>query len=516
VLVLIIACFFPSFLLAERRITDPYFNTVISQVMAGFEDGKLTPVMGGETVVSDPYELGHLAYPTVLLTIAKICGVSPKYVQFLPIGGLLVPLLMFVLLRKILRSNVLAAMFALYVAYEPMLSEGHFNTFAYAWARPLFFTFFIIIVRLLNKRTPEDILLLVLVYVGTFLIYWTTPLWMLVLWTSIFLFMTMQTWFDRHSQSHGKQSVSLVLVFGIIYLAFSRLLYQYIPTIVDAVYGGPEEAWTLFIWQIKELLWSSQEPGPYAYVGATSTNPVLGWALFARYIVLLIPIGIYIIIKMQNIVKSHSLVQAGQTRLSPLIWGGLAIVIVHVSVYALRGHISFRPVLLVFPIIGAICIEQLQVPKVLRPLFPLLLSFLAIFGFFLHYPETQKYDVESSAYWLLERAEGTKVLTDLYTSQEYLVEQIERDIWLERSVFDTIAYEFVVKGEEALISHGLPRDRWDYVIIDNDRLQHPILSGGWRLYEPLSAHFQEFRNNSSLNAVYDEGRFLIISTSVSP
>jgi hypothetical protein len=516
ILLVVLICLLPSLILAEWRATNPYVNTIISHVMSAFDDGRLIPVEQGGVIISDPYQHGHIGYQSILLTIIKVCQVSPKYVQFLPLGGLFVPFLCFVLFRKILGSDALASLFAVYIAYEPMLSKGHFNVQAYAWARILFLTFLVLCVRILNKRTTENILLLLIIFVGTFLIYWTTPVWMLTLWAFISVIPILQTRLAGRTRGSEKQSISLALVFIVIYMAFSGILYQYLPAVAEAVYGGPEEGWTLFTWQIRELFGGAREPGPYEYAGATLTNPLLGWLLFTRYVVLLAPHVAYMLSRLKAVVQSRSLNSIIQDQADLLIWGGLLVVIVHTGSYALRGHMSFRPVLLLFPITGIISINQLKLSKVVRLIFPLMLAFLSVFGFFLHYQEIPSYSVESSAQWLLDRSEEATALTDLYIANNHLLEQLERARWLTMDLYDPIAYRFLVEGEQALMADQNAEHRWDYVIIDISRLQQPVLSGGWKVYEPLSNHFQEILDNTNLNVVYDEGRFLILQTSISP
>ncbi len=513
ILLVILICFVPAFVLAERKKTAPYFNTVISHVIAAFDGGKLVSIDQGDRAISDPYKHGHIGYQTILLTVAKVCGVSPKYVQFLPVGGLLVPFLYFILFRKMLASDGLAFLFAIYIAYEPMLSKGQFNVHAYAWSRTLFLTFFILCIHILDKRTAGAILLLLFVFVGTFLIYWTTPVWMLTLWASISVIPILQTFVVKSSRNPKEQSISLALVFVVIYLAFSKVLYQYIPAVADAVYGGPEEGWAMFSWQIKNLIMGdSQGPGPYEYAGAAVTNQLLGWLLMLRYIVLFLPHAIYALSYARDVVKTRSLIPSGQTRDSLLLFGGVIVVIVHSVSYALRGHMSLRPALFVLPITGILCLDQLKLPRAVRLIFPLTLVLVAVSGFFLHYQETSSYDVESSAQWLLEHSEEATVLTDMNTAQKYLLEQVESGRRLTTMLYDPLAYQLFVEGEHLLTEEERARYQWDYVVIDHSRLDQPLVSGGWRLYEPLSIHLQDISDDDRMNVIYDEGRFLILQT----
>ena len=282
VLFAILVCLIPALLLAQWKATDPYFNTVVSQIMTAFDGGKLLPVTHGNIEISDPNKLGHIGFQGLLLALAKILGVSPKYLQFIPIGGLIVPFLYYLLIRKITESNWIAFLLAVYVGYESMLSINQYNLHAYVWSHFLFLSFFILCIRILHRRTAVDVILLFIVYVGTFLIYWTTPIWMITLWASIMILPILLAFTSKTSRPIGRYTISMVLVFVIIYLVFSQVLYQYIPVVVRAEYGDPEAGLELYIWQLLNVLFGRQPSTPYEYAGSSLTNPWLGWLLALR------------------------------------------------------------------------------------------------------------------------------------------------------------------------------------------------------------------------------------------
>jgi hypothetical protein len=411
-------------------------------------------------------------------------------------------------MRQILDSNILATLLAVYFSFDPTLSKGHFNVHAYAWSRALFLVFFFLCVKILHKRTTGAVTLLIIVYVGTFLIYWTTPVWMLVLWASVALIPVIQKLFSADTDSSNQQPIAMVLFFVIVYLAFSKVVYDYIPVVADSLHGGPEEGWALFRWQILKIFARTEEIGPYAYVGATTTNPLLGWELLIRYIILIVPHILYLGVYIKGVVaKKHTLLPASNQPRDLLIWGGLLAIIMHTGGYMLRGHVSFRPALLILPITGILCLQRIKLSEKFQLGFLLPLALLSVTGFFLHYLELPTYDVEHSAQWLLEQGEGASVLTDLNTSQKLLLEQVERDVWIQAVGYTPDDYGYVV-GDDAL-EYGPTEIGWSYVVVDHGLIDQPVISGGWNLFEPLSSFLSDLYENTNLNLVYDDGRYLI-------
>jgi hypothetical protein len=138
------------------------------------------------------------------------------------------------------------------------------------------------------------------------------------------------------------------------------------------------------------------------------------------------------------------------------------------------------------------------------------LSLLAVVGFFLGYPNTVSFDIEPSAQWFFQHARGVRVLTDLHTAGKYQLEQVERQQRLSIDVYDSTAYHLIVGEQSAAPVQETLKERWDYLIVDLERLEQPVLGRGWQVYEPLSRYFRQIYDNHALNAVYNDGRFLIL------
>lgn len=508
--IVVIIGFVPALVLSRERVSDPYFNTIISQSLAGFDEGAIVPLKHDDVVISDPNKQGHLGYNALILATAKVSGVPPEVVRFLPIGGLLLPLLYFILSKKLTGSNLAASFMALYVAYEPMLSQGHYNVHVYAWARCLFIVFLLLCVSALDAWKTKTILLLTIVYSGTFLIYWTVPVWMLTIWGIITLALLVRKRVESVDGSSSQKAYwALFVAFVVIYLGFSKVLYQYIADIADVVYGGPNDGLRFFGWQLMRLLGGSQAPGPYEFAGGTTENSLLLWVLATRYLVLVAPLIIYfssIVIKMVTSGIPWNLIKS---KYAPLILGGFATVLIHIIIYLMRGHVSLRPALLIFPLVGSLCIRELRAQRYLVIGFAFILSVLSVVGFALNLKDLRSNVVHSSANWILSHFQGTKVLTDLNTAHEYLIVEAEEDSWIDIRNYDSNNYSLLLETNDVVYQSGSTTPKWDFAIVDMKNIDKPVLSSGWRTYEPLASYLEEILWNERLNMVYSDGHYAI-------
>lgn len=500
----------PALILTREKVADPYFNTIISQSLAGFEDGIIVPLKHADLVISDPNQQGHLGYNALILAISKTGGVPPNIVRFLPIGGLILPLLYFILAKKISGSNLAAIFLALYVAYEPMLSQGHYNVHVYVWARCLFIVFLLLCVNILDGQINETIMILTMVYAGTFLIYWTVPIWMLTIWGIITVVLLLR----KRLKSVYRKSIqnvdwALFLAFIVIYLGFSKVLYQYLADIAGSVYGGPNDGLNFFGWQLMRLLGGSQAPGPYEFVGGTTENSTLLWVLVVRYLVLVAPLFLYILTVSMKTITSKFSRDPFEYKYAPLILGGFAAVVVHVVIYLTRGHVSLRPALLIFPLVGILCILEMNKQTKFVVGFASILAFLSIIGFALNLKDLRSNVVRSSADWFLNHFQGSTALMDLNTAHEYLIVEAEEDLWIANINYDSTNYSYFLETTNSVNLSGNSPPNWDFAIVDLKNIEKPILSTGWKTYEPLESHFDEILLNERLNMVYSDGYYAI-------
>ncbi len=511
-ILLFLVCLLPALLFSREEIIDAYNCITLASVEKSLIVGRIASVSFGNFYF-DPYHQGHLGHQAIIIIISEICGLSAKKTAILPIGGIIVPFTFFALAKKIFNSNALACFFAIFMAYDPSLSPGHYSIFAYAWVRPLFFVFIILTIRILEGgKRWEDTLLLFLIFVGTFFLYWTTPAIMILFLFGVNLLLLIQTLRGKQSKIKRKLTTNSVLVFTVIYLAFSKILYnEFLPAVIHEKYGTTTDALAQF------LTWISfrQSTMTEKYTVVTSGNPVYDWILIFRYIIILIPIMVYIFVKLIEVCREQKL-QLSLDTYSYLMWSIIFAGLAQSIAYAARGHLSFRYISILFLPVTLISLDRLKAERVKK--ITLLILMILVFSGFSYlllgglFNLNKTSNIEISAQFLFNKSNyDAKALTDLNTFGIYLLEGVFQQKSLSIKLYNSDIYEMVV-GTSCFIEKNNLGEIVDYVIINKVMANSPTAAGGWKKYEPLSNYFSEINSNTNINKIYDDSKIWIFKT----
>jgi hypothetical protein len=461
----------------------------------------------------------HQGYEMMLLVIAKATGLSAKGIQFLPIGGLILPILYFAVSKKIFKSTLFASLLIIYVSYDPTLIPGHYNVFAYAWTRALFLIFILIYIRLLREKRLTEIPLLILTFIGTFSIYWTTSGWMILFAISVNLILLSQIVIGKDERAKRRLTLNMTLIFIVIYLMFSDVFYhEFLEVVLRGRFGsGPQEALPLFYTQLEGLLIGTSALAHEKYLVAPTSNPIVGWTLLFRYLVILVPIAIYILVRLKRFCKTKSM---GLNKLdvhSYLLWPLFIVGILHTLTYIAYGHVSFRYIVFMFPIVTLLCLGRLRVKTLFKTIALIILLILVIVGFISFvesFLQPTKYaDIEPSADWLSTVAdEKSVILTELDTAGKYLVVGASHELFFSTRCYNSSKYEKLVESRYYSNRNEELKNIADYIVMDKKSAHLPIVSVGWKYYEPLSYHIEAIENNVNIHKVYDDGAVWIFRT----
>lgn len=484
--------------LSVNQAIDPYFCTTLGTVIESMKNGRISIAEFGGFQY-DPDESGHLGYQAVIMSISAVAGVDPVTVAFLPIGGFLVPLTFFVLARRVLKSTLIAALLAILIAYDPSMLPGHYSVFAYAWERPLLFTFvFAILVTMQGNRRLSGHLLMIVIFFGTFSIYWTTPFVMVVFLLTVSII-------DRIGRRElktraGGTMISIAGAFAIIYLAFSRILYRdFIPSVVSEKYGTFEDA-------LQEMagwigLGNIQHLDPYEVTA--SAGSTYNMALLIRYLIIAIPIiayGFYYTLKIAG--RKPVRLDTPTYFFLPSLVAGFAQTIG----YAFRGHLSLRFIFLLAPIASVISMERMNlrrfriVPVALALIIVVTLFPVSIIGN--SYRTGIMESTEAGAEFAFKTIDPSEdILMDLYTYGVYLVRGVSSNEDISVNFYTSDVY-YELLGVTSPINETA--GSFSYVIIDLSIADATTAAPNWKSYEPLSWYFEEVENNPRLNKVYDD------------
>lgn len=502
-----IVCILPGVILSVNRVIDPYFCTTLAVVETSYESGTISPATFGD-LTYDPFESGHLGYPTLILLISHATGLSVLDTAFLPIGSVIVPFMAFAFARRLFKSDMTAILLAMFISFDPSLSPGQYSVFAYAWERALLFAILMSILRLYSSTNRRMNLLTILVmFVGLFMIYWTTPILIIVFIITMSLVITRRDSDRSRSDIVGNTAPYGILALVVIYLAFSKILYsEFLPAVLYETYGSYHDA----IGQL--LAWSPFGTSGYEnvmYGSSSSGDAFLSWLLIARYAIILVPVGLYILMYLRKSLKSRWTCDGiKEAVVLPTLTTGVA----QTVGYALRGHLSLRYISLLFPSLTVIAMEKLGYARLKHaPLVILIaVSLLALAYTMVEDSVGVNQDTgisDSFGFMLMHSDPEAVTLMDLNTYGIYLIHGVAENSSIPVRFYTSDAYGYLIGDYSHLSDSETP---FEYIVVNINLVDSSIVAPGWTRYEPLVDHLCEIENNSLLSQTYDDGKVLVL------
>lgn len=440
------------------------------------------------------------AYETILYSISGIGGLNGLQLAIIPLGSVIIPICYFAISKSILKSNIMATLLILNIAYDFSIYGSDYSTFAYTWTNILFFSFILVYLSYLrNNGSSKYIIPLYLIFLATYYMHPTYTAWIMlfVLYFSVFVIVAKELNFKIDSGSY----LNLALVFFLIYIGFNKAIYKiYLRKIISEEQGMVYE----FISTIKSFLGLSRElPEKYALQSAPP-NQLLGYSSFARTFVILVILSVIIFIWIKN---NHKNISKIFNRDLVLIGALLMVGISHLVAYGLYGHMSVRFITLIYPIVIVWIMQKIYIRKTIQIAFLAILIFLGVvqtvsFGI-------QNYDISNDiseysipgSFWLFNKGyDSSRILSDYETSQIfYFYFKSENHIFVQR-FYDSKVYDMLVNS----IENEKLKYTTDYIIINNRTANNPTSFRGWKYYESLSKYMKEIDYNTKINKIYDD------------
>ena len=510
IIFIVIVCV-PPVLLCRENIVDPYFCISLAAAEKTGIEGKISAIHFGDFSY-DPNKQGHLGYESILTVLILLTNLPPKILAVLPIGGFLVPFSFFTFTRYIFKSKYIAAFFAIAIAYDPSISPNHYSIFAYTWADYLFFLFMMIIGKISNEgKDFAKITLISLIFLGTFSIYWTTPVLMIIYLMSFNAIILIEKSLNKNTYIKSGITLKTTLMFVTVYLFFSKVLYgQFLHSIKNESYGGPLDA----ISQLISWIYFSKELQIEQY-SAKLDMPIYNSILMLRYIVILLPILLYLCVKIFRVFKSNrcdSLFDFYSYIMWPTMIAGMGQTIA----YGLRGHLSLRYISLLFLPLTIISLDKLKMKMIKKIVFFLILSFVICGMAYItlnDYPGLNKItNIDKSSKFMFDKAlNDTNVLMDINTFGSYLLDSIYHKSTLTPIFYNSATYGMFI-GDFNILNGSLLE--FNYVVMNIKMSLWPTSSSNWRTYEPLSKYFNYINENNQISKIYDDSYIWIFKTIV--
>ena len=217
--VLLIVAAFPGLFFSYYAIGEPWTSFRLARLILSIQQNHIAEYLTSASA----YRVEHLGsefIETMLLITSKW---SAEWLGLLPLGSILFVMIYFALAFKLSQSRWLSLLIAIYVGwyYPRLVSQYSIQT--YVWTNMLFLGFLIVFLEWIHRKRLGHSILIILLFITTFLFYQTTPVWIIaaICTASILLFFR-----KRKHPMGSKVTWALPILCIVIYLAFDTVLYN--------------------------------------------------------------------------------------------------------------------------------------------------------------------------------------------------------------------------------------------------------------------------------------------------
>lgn len=462
-------------------------------------------------------------YYMFLLLIERITNISIKILEFLPITGFIITLIYYLLAKKMLKSKLVALVLTVATIPLDLIFSINLNSLnSYSLTIILFLSFLYLYFRYIKSENKTKkinyILLLFLLFIGSFFMHHRAPVWeiLLLLVGNIILFFNVFFLKNKNTKKYITHHLAFALI--VIYFTFNKVIYeQYIPK-------ASELSRILGFYTLEDILHSLfANPSTHVEKYMFSNSPIAFHSVeynvisIIKWILILIPSCIFLFI---NLKTSFNKIKINRRSigLGPeilLFYTLLSIFFIEIFAYFILGRVSLVYYVLIFPLLAAFSIKNFSLSSIRKrriiTTFIIILLFLSVAKFVLikqenfSTPTISYKDVGYSSNWLINRTTDTPVLiTDLYIFGKYLVEGSSKGVFFKWDYYTQHLYKDIVENG------NLSKDR--YLVINEKDYEYPIVSLFWQYFEPLFLYRQELNNNVHLNKIYDDTMIEIYHT----
>ena len=492
------------FLVAARfEVVNPFLYSLLAYVhLTGGAAGPLETVTTGGFPWGDPAYFP--AYPLLLRTLSAATALPPERLAVLPVGLLLFVPLVLVLARRVAGGPLLAGLLAFGFLAEPTHATGLYSVFHYAWAYTLFFTFLVLILFFSGPESRPGagaVVALVLVFLSTQVLYWTTAVWMILVAGALWLL-------QRGSGGPWARRGGFLLLAVVAFFALNEVVYRTVaPRLLYL--AGEDPLRRLWVQLASLSLGGSGLALPFEHV---PSGGLLGRASGAITLlihgVLLAPPAYFAWRALRGRARP-----AGP--MAAFLWALVLAAFAHSAIYGAYGRFSFRLNLLVFPLVGVALLRLHGHPRaahafagVLAVLFAAKFVTLALGGT-LFLPSSVD-DGAAAGAWLARHDASERVLADFHTLGMLSIGAAHEGETLDVEFLSPASYGRLVREGPA------PGGRSDAFAFNAVASGFPAEALGWYRFEPLGRHWDEVQSRPGHVRAYDDGRMVLLLSAPAP
>ncbi len=496
----------PGLLYSFARSANPFVYYRVARAEFFATAGHLFPVHVG-TVEYHPFRLGT---ELLIATMSRVTALPVETIQYFPLGAVFIILAYLALTKRVTGNLLLAYLVTFSIAFDGMMAQSYDTAFIWSGVQGITVLAILAVFLCLELHQIGPLIVLLVIFGGLFTLHIVPVFWIILLGCGLALLVLFRRVVTRKSQSKLTAPYYLILAFLVMELASDDSFYINVKHFARGGYA--EDFLTVFLPSIFQKLFGQQVQGQYLF--ASPINPVTAWASLIKPVIVIIPIGIYFLIRGVKLVK-----------LSPRRWPSLDphtamllaitfVGVVHLLAYIVYGGIpSLRYVGLVYPIASVIALKKLEVKRVVIIGVVLLwcvVSAICTFFYLKDFPRTPSYDEVKPTYtWLQQYSpRSPSILTDLDTYGKLSVLASHDGAILRFRTYNVARYALLVEDDDPADNRaGFLQQDIDYIFTTAGPYEdNPVAEGmTWRVYEPLSWHKDALENNAAMIKVRDDG-----------
>lgn len=505
-LTLLFIAFFPKILSCIGEVTGHFAYSHIGIAQKSAKEGHISVhsvVPRDGTMQQHAYSISERTGITSLLVVINlITGLPLKTVLFLPINGFALILLSYVFARTLSKSRLIALMYTVFIAYEPLLNKLTYNI---SYTGIGWMSFMMLLILYLQWNRPKQKLsrsipiLVLITFLNSYFAYYVAE-GMIILFLAIMLVLTI-------TKAESKAFTYLSLVFMIIFAGFDPIFYSYLQSvslqsIIDVVnhYVG---------YILGNIGFLTDSEILRTYPGSTLSFYIDMTVL----IIISLPVLLYVPIRLIRHLKRTTVKESDDKLFFAIMLTGIG----NGLLYLTRGHVSFSGVLLLFPLLTFIVIDNFKVnPKIKIAILLMILIFSPL-KFTFHWNEEQRPYGDSfhsltapATYWIARSLTESNIITSLRIGgpllSELMTAQKANDIYVfifnDNSITPFYSNHSAVK--EIFLKQG-----YTHLLLSLKYSVQVIDGPEWKLWKPLGENLFLISEHPPFDKIYDDGRSFV-------
>lgn len=495
----------PGVLYALTRSANPFVYYRVARAEIFSTAGHLLPVdIGG--VIFHPFRLGT---ELLIVPMSQVTGLPVEVIHYLPLGAVFTVVAYLALTKRVTGSFLLAYLVAFSIAFDGMMIASYDSAFIWSWVHGITALSILSLFRFLQSRQASHLVVLMVLYLGILTLHTVAVFWTILLAFAVALLVLAARAATRKSPTFAI-AYTLPLLFLVAELAFDDAFYISLKHFVQGGYA--EDFLTVFLPTIFQKLLGQM--AHVQYLWASPVNPVTAWISFVKPVIIIIPLGIYFLVRGVKLVKLAPRRWPSPDPATALLVAITFVGAAHLLTYIVYGGIpSFRYIGLMYPLAAVIALQKLGVKRMIIIGVVLswgVVSVIGTAGYLKDFPRTPSYqEVKPTYSWLQQYGPlSPAVLTDLDTYGKLAVLGSYDGNLIRFRTYNVNFYGVVVEDDKPTENRlGFLRYDIDYVIITTGPYEgNPVAEGtAWKVYEPLSLYRDNIENNKAMMKVHDDG-----------